>query len=82
MIKLETVEADEKHVLFQSRIGEYQSMEYIHMTKGGHTEAVRSEFFKDIECRQIDGLEEMYKMDLEMFRYSAQPFYNLCKKTT
>ena len=81
IVKLETLGQDENYVLYQSRIDEYEKLEYRHLTEGGHTEKVRGQYYKDIECRQVKKLEYMYKMDLLMFNYSATPFYDLCTES-
>ncbi len=58
---------------------EISSITRLHLTQGGKTEDFRAQFYRQIECRQIDGLVEMYKMDLEVFGYDTSLFYELCR---
>jgi hypothetical protein len=80
IIKLESSKADEEFVMQQSGIDQYStSLEYKHFqTNPGRTEELRSQYFSNITCNQLQKLEQTYKMDMEMFDYSIDAFKQFC----
>ena len=68
----------QEYVVKRSGIGKHVKIVYEHATIGGKTESVRREFYSKIPCPLLQRLYEIYKMDFEMFGYSAEPFFNMC----
>ena len=79
IIKLESSEEDEKYVLSQSRMDQFIQLEYRHYKPNGESaDALRNDHYSNVTCGQLLKLEAVYKMDLEMFDYSTEPFQKVC----
>lgn len=78
VIKLETASEDEQFVMSQSKMDLYSQLEYRHISNKGETETLRADYYSNVTCVLMDRLGAVYKMDLEMFDYTSDPFKQFC----
>ena len=82
IIKLESAKEDEKFVLAVSGMDEYIDLEYkhFHTNQNSKAESLRKEHFSQITCEELVKLKQIYLMDLTMFQYETDSFFDYCMK--
>ena len=73
VVKLETAEEEEAHVLQMSGMGRWVGMERKHSYRVGAREK-RKEFYSLLDCQLLVSLFRMYEMDFVLFEYNFGEF--------
>lgn len=72
--KVETLQEDGNYIIFSSGIKNIIKPKLINRSRSGPTEEVADKFLCQLTKGQMEGLINMYKLDLELFQYDVSKY--------
>ena len=70
--KMETFTNDSNYIM--AKTGMRPSIEQAHISSGGSTSDLAKDYFANVPNQLIEKLQQLYKIDFEMFDYDIQDF--------
>ena len=79
----ENLREEEAYIMQKSGLNRFHNMSAStigHDTPvGGNTGARMEEYYSKVPCDIVKKLLEVYKADMELFDYSAEPYLSICQ---
>ncbi|KAK8401468.1 hypothetical protein O3P69_002904 [Scylla paramamosain] len=79
--KVETLQEDGNYIIFSSGIKDIIKPKMINRARDGPTKEVASRFLCQLTKEQMEGLIQMYKMDLELFQYDVSKYQECVRES-
>lgn len=79
--KVETLQEDGNYIIFSSGIKDIIKPKMINRARDGPTKEVASKFLCQLTKEQMEGLIQLYKMDLELFQYDVSKYQQCVRQS-